>query len=570
MRIAVGMQLLLRLRYVLVLVVLASLVAAVAPADAQTLLRTLDTPNPQEGVYFGHSVAVGDVNGDGKADIAVGAPWEAVGGNDYVGRAYVFSGADGSLLRTLDTPNPQEEDRFGYSLAVGDVNGDGRADIAVGAPLEDVDTNADQGRAYVFSGATGLLLFTLDTPNPQADTSFGNSVAVGDVNGDDNADIAVGAPYEDVGGNGAQGRAYVFSGADGSLLRTLNTPNPQEEDRFGEAMAAGDVNGDGKADIAVGAPREDVDTNVDQGRAYVFSGPSGSLLFTLDTPNPQARAHFGLLLAVGDVNGDGKADIAVGAPSEDVDTNADQGRAYVFSGADGSLLFTLDTPNPQAQPYFGLSLAMGDVNGDGKAEVAVGAPYEAVDANADQGRAYVFSGPSGSLLFTLDTPNPQEWGEFGYSLAVGEMNGDGRGEIAVGEAGETVGGNEQAGRAYVYSFPAAPSDSHRRSRTPTPTLTPVATSTPVPPPPATPTPVGISGVRPPIVAPSTGSGGGSSTPGGGAGWIFGACAALASGVAVVVGGWHARRAPAAVASPSKPLPAAASGTCGRATRSRTS
>jgi hypothetical protein len=539
MRIAVGMRLLLRLRYVLVLVVLAALVAAVAPADAQTLLRTLDTPNPQEGAYFGTSVTVGDVNDDGKADVAVAAPWEAVGGNDYVGRVYVFSGADGSLLHTLDTPNPQEEDRFGYSLAAGDVNGDGKADIAVGAPWEDVDANADQGRAYVFSGADGSLLRTLDTPSPQEDAGFGSSLAVEDVNDDGNADIAVGAPYEDVDTNADQGRAYVFSGTDGSLLRTLDTPNPQEESRFGEALAAGDVNGDDKADVAVGAPREDVDTNVDQGRAYVFSGASGSLLFTLDTPNPQARAHFGLRLAVGDVNGDGKADIAVGAPDEDVDTNADQGRAYVFSGADGSLLFTLDTPNPQAQPFFGLSLAMGDVNGDGKAEVAVGAPYEDVDANQDQGRAYVFSGADGLLLFTLDTPNPQESSEFGHSLAVGEVNGDGSGEIAVGAAGETLTGIEQAGRAYVYSFPGAPSGSHRRSNTPTPT--PVIT-TPVPPPLATPTPIGIGAVGPSVVAPSTGSGGGSSTPGGGAGWLFGAYAALGGAIVVVaVGGWYARR-----------------------------
>jgi hypothetical protein len=191
---------------------------------------------------------------------------------------------------------------------------------------------------------------------------------------------------------------------------------------------------------------------------------------------------------------------------------------------------------------------MGDVNGDGKAEVAVGAPYEDVDANEDQGRAYVFSGADGSLLFTLDTPNPQEWSEFGHSLAVGEVNGDSSGGIAVGAAGETLAGIEQAGRAYVYSFPAAPSGSHRRSRTPTPT--PMATSTPVssatpliatpvPPPLATPTPIG--GVGPSVVAPSTGSGGGSSTPGEGAGWLFGAYAALASGVAVVVGGWYARR-----------------------------
>jgi FG-GAP repeat len=542
MRIAVGVQLFLRLRYVLVLVMLAAFMAAVAPTDAQTLLRPLDTPNPQEGAYFGHSVAVGDVNDDGKADIAVGAPWEAVGGNDYVGRVYVFSGADGSLLHTLDTPNPQVEDRFGTSLAAGDVNDDGNADIAVGAYWEDVGGNVNQGRAYVFSGADGSLLHTLDTPNPQADAGFGFSLSAGDVNYDGKADIAVGAPWADVGGNDAQGRAYVFSGADWSLLHTLDTPNPQADDRFGYALAVGDVNGDGKGDVAVGTSREDAGGNIYQGRAYIFSGANGSLLFTLDTPNPQAQAGFGYSMAVGDMNGDGKADIAAGAPSEDVDPNVDQGRIYLFSGVDGSLLFTLDNPNPQAQPYFGLSLATGDVNGDAKAEVAVGAPYEHVDANSDQGRAYVFSGANGSLLFTLDIPSPLADAEFGYSLAVGEVNSDGRGEIAVGAAGETVGGIEQAGRAYVYSFPGAPSGSHRRSNTPTPTpmatSTPVPSATPIPPPLATPTPIGVVG--PSIAAPSTGSGGGSSTPGGSAGWLYGAYAALASGVVVVVGGWYVR------------------------------
>jgi hypothetical protein len=199
---------------------------------------------------------------------------------------------------------------------------------------------------------------------------------------------------------------------------------------------------------------------------------------------------------------------------------------------------------------FGTSLAAGDANDDGKADIAVGAYWEDVGGNVNQGRAYVFSGADGSLLHTLDMPIPQaqEDAEFGYSLAVGEVNGDGRGEIAIGAAGETLGGIEQAGRAYVYGFPATPSGSHRRSHTPTPSPTPVATSTPVPsatpvpPPLATPTPIGIGAVGPSVVAPSTGSGGGSSTPGGGSGWLFGAYAALGGMVVVIaVGGWYVRR-----------------------------
>jgi hypothetical protein len=450
----------------LALLTLAAVAAGVvATADAQTLLLTLDSPNPGGSAYFGYAVALGDVSGDGKADIAVGAYGENVGGNEDQGRAYVFSGADGSLLFTLDTPNPQEDAYFGFSVAVGEVNGDGKADIAVGATMEDVGGNQDQGRAYVFSGADGSLLFTLDTPNPQPVAWFGYAVALGDVNGDGKADIVVGAHREDIGGNTDQGRAYVFSGADGSLLFTLDIPNPQAFAWFGISVAVGEVNGDGKADVAVGAYGEDVESNGSQGRAYVFSGADGSLLFTLDTPNPQTFANFGRSLALGEVNGDGKADIAVAAYGENVGGNADQGRAYVFSGADSSLLFTLNALNPQALAWFGISMAVGEVNGDGKADIAVGAYGEDIASNVNQGRAYVFSGADGSLLFTLDTPNPQAYANFGRSVAMGKVNGDGRADIAVGAYGEDVGRNAGQGRAYVFSTSDLP--------TPTPLSDPV-------------------------------------------------------------------------------------------------
>jgi hypothetical protein len=328
----------------------------VSAEGTPTLLYVLDTP--------GESVAVGDVDGDGKADIAVGAFTEDVDGNQAQGRAYIFSGADGSLLLTLDTPNPQTDAWFGASVAVGDVNADGKTDIAVGAPNEDVGSTPGQGRAYVFSGTDGSLLFTLDAPNPRPSGWFGNALAVGDVNGDGKADVATGVA--------AQRQVYVFSGADGSLLLTLVAPNP-EAYAFSTSVAMGDVNGDAKADIAVGARAEDVGGIEKVGRAYVFSGADGSLLLTLDNPNPQELSWFSHSLAMGDVNGNGKADIAVGARAEDVGGNDWQGRAYVFSGDDGSLLFTLDTPNPQAYAYFGESVAVGDLNGDGKADITVGA-----------------------------------------------------------------------------------------------------------------------------------------------------------------------------------------------------
>jgi Ca2+-binding RTX toxin-like protein len=439
------------------------LASAQAQIDYTPLI--LDDPTSQVNALFGNSVAeVGDVNDDGIPDHLVGAPAQFMGGIRS-GQAFVLSGADGSRLLTLDDPTPQTDALFGWSVAgAGDVNSDGRPDLLVGAPRQNVGGNIRQGQAFVFSGADGSRLLTLDDPTPQAGAEFGIAVAgAGDVNSDGRPDLLVGAPRQNVGGNIRQGQAFVFNGADGSLLLTLDNPTPQTDALFGGAVAgAGDVNDDGSPDLLVGASGQTVGGNLDQGQAFVLSGADGSRLLTLDDPTPQAGARFsnppltsfssGAVAGVSDVNGDSIPDLLVGADEQDVNGNANQGQAFVFSGADGSLLLTLDNPTPQAFAEFGFAVAgAGDVNGDGRADLLVGADEQDVNGNVNQGQAFVFSGVDGSLLLTLDNPTPQAGAFFAGAVAgAGDVNSDGRVDLLVGAPGQDAGGNFNQGQAVLF------------------------------------------------------------------------------------------------------------------------
>lgn len=407
----------------------------------------LSNPTPQRSAFFGIAVAgAGDVDGDGAGDFLVGAPGLHVGGNREQGQVFVFSGADRSLLYTLDNPTPQAFGAFGRAVAgARDVDGDGTPDVLVGAPhVRAGDVN---GKAFVFSGADGSLIHTFDTPTPQREpTFFGWAVAgAGDVDGDGTPDLLVGAQGQDAGGNREQGQVFIFSGADGSLLQTLDTPRPQVNAFFGWSVAGpGDVDGDGVPDILVGAVHQHVGPNEDQGQAFVFSGADGSLLHTLDNPTPQQYAFFGWAVAgPGDVDGDGAGDLLVGARGQEVAGNDDQGQAYVFGGADGNLLYTLDNPSPQPWGQFGWAVAgAGDVDSDGVPDLLVGASHQRVGDNHEQGQAFVFSGADGGRLHTLNTPIPEigGGGKFGSAVAgVGDVNGDGTRDLLVGTPFHNVG-----------------------------------------------------------------------------------------------------------------------------------
>lgn len=416
----------------------------------------LDDPTPQADAYFGFAVAgVGDVNGDEIPDFLVGAPHQDVGDKSNQGQAFVFSGATNNLLLTLDNPISQAFAYFGTAVAgVEDINGDGVADLMVGVDGQNVGNNYYQGQAFVYSGVDGSLLLTLDNPTPQSFAYFGSPVAeAGDVNGDGTPDLLVGAQYQNVDSYVDQGQAFVFSGTDGSLLLTLDDPTPQAFAYFGNAVAGvEDINGDEVVDLLVGAHDQDVGNNNDQGQAFVFSGTDGSLILTLDDPIPQETARFGSAVAgAGDVNGDGVFDLLVGAYAQTIGGISYRGQVFVFSGIDGSLIFTLNNPTPNAASFGYKAANVGDVNGDGLPDFLVGAHSQTVNGNNLQGQAYVFSGSDGRLLHTLDDPTPQAYAYFGFAVAgAGDVNSDGLADLLVGAYSQTVGGNEFQGKAFVF------------------------------------------------------------------------------------------------------------------------
>ena len=409
--------------------------------------RTMILDNPQRAAFSGFAsslAVVSDIDGDQVPDYLVGAydnRWEK---NDRQGCAFVFSGKSGKLLFSIDDPIPQPLAAFGFAVAsAGDVNKDGTADFLIGAFGQD-----GSGKAFVFSGKDGKLLYAVQAPQRQLGAGFGWAVAsLGDLNSDGIPDFGIGAFAQE-----GTGRVFVFSGHDGKLLRTL-TP-PAGSITFGWAVTSiGDLNKDGVPDILVGAPYTNIGKHPVQGQAYAFSGKDGNLLYTLEHPQPMAGATFGWRMAdAGDLNKDGVPDILVGAPYQDVDNVIAQGAAYAFSGANGQPLFTLKDPVPHSYDAFGFTLsASPDMNQDGVPEILVGAPYQTVDEFHVQGEVFLFNGQDGRHLTTFDNPYPHQGSSFGYTIvSPGDVNGDKVPDFAIGASGEGIMDKPAVGRLFVF------------------------------------------------------------------------------------------------------------------------
>jgi hypothetical protein len=402
------------------------------------------------GMYGWSVSTAGDVNGDGYSDVIVGAPTLDSGGNDtgvaaiYYGSSAGVSNSDEDYLYNL-----VEFAQFGWSVSTaGDVNGDGYGDVIVGAPLF-TDGESREGRVWVWHGGPSINGFSsnwhfdLDL----ADAYFGKSVALaGDVNGDGYSDVIVGASMFTSDSLAERGRAFIFRGGPSSLSTTAGWIKSSSHTGFdfGFAVAgAGDVNGDGFADVAVGSPLWD-DGQVNEGAVFVYAGSSTGMVAApiWHKYSDKADAKFGYSLSsAGDVNNDGFDDLIVGAPFWD-NGETEEGLIAVYAGDSSGLvnapLWTKDSDLTYA--HFGWSVASaGDANGDGFGDVIAGAPgWTQGTGQSAEGGAWVYIGsPQGpvSAPFWHVESNLAQAG-MGFAVAdAGDVNRDGYSDVLVGAPG---------------------------------------------------------------------------------------------------------------------------------------
>lgn len=349
------------------------------------------------GFRFGEPL---DVDGDGTADIAAGARF-ALHGVHQDGMVSVWSGATGSRLHAW--AGTMQDGLFGHSvLPIPDLDGDHLADLVISAPNASID-GIGRGMLYARSAKSGAEIWR---QAGQANHNLGWDLALAnDHDGDGLSDIFVGAPALDA------GRAYLLSGKDGTRWRTFAPP--LDEPTFGWYVAAlDDLDGDGHGDVAVGAHLTKGADDAKVGAAYVFSSTTQEILRRWN--GAEAMSGFGEIVAtVGDLDGDGRGEVVVAAPRTNDRTRRHPGEVFVYSSKTGEPIHHFLGGQPGE--LFGRMVApAGDLDGDGAEDLAVGAPWHRSIAGERAGRVEFRSGRSGASLGEIVGDVADAW--FGWHI----------------------------------------------------------------------------------------------------------------------------------------------------------
>jgi hypothetical protein len=446
----------------------------------------------------GSSGLVSDFDGDGFGDLAVASPGETVGDvrgagavNILYGSAQGLTSAGNQLLDegTCLAGDPGYLEGLGEALAFGDFDGDGFDDLAIGVPNQQIGEHVEAGAVHiVYGSAAGLQCSRqqlwhqdsngIGTAEADQQDHFGASLASGDLDGDGADDLAIGVPDETFSGVSRAGVVHVLYGSSTGLSADDDElwhqdvaeveGTPEINDWYGWSLAIGDFGKTDHADLAVGVMGERVDGHGAAGAVHVLYGSAGGPTATGDQlwhqsvtgvgGTAETSDWFGWSLVAEDFGRDGRADLAVGTPFENVGGVAGAGAVNVLYGGPGGLAVAgnqlwhqglvgiLDNPEPF--DLFGRSLAAGDLDGTGPADLAVGVSREYYGGLADTGAVHVLYSSGGTGLsdvgdqfFWIGSTDTADGGEtFGTGLAAADFGRTTQSDLAIGAPGDETGG----------------------------------------------------------------------------------------------------------------------------------